>query len=363
MTVALAVAAIAAGAACSAADPGVGGINRDHGGSSGGGSGGSSGGGSSGASSGGDDGGVMEASTTDGGMTLTDGMKLASSLIIAPTDTVTIAPGATISLPANATITVQGTLTATSSAGMHAKLSGAGWIGVVVAAGGTLALDGVDISGATTAIQAQANDAKAEYDNGTIDSATTPFAVDKGGKLSTSHATVTGTRGSSSVSGALVASHLDYDSNGHEGITTMDPGATLAIDDSTLHGAGPNVAADMIVSGSAKSIHVGYTTISTVHCAFHFNAIDAFDVTYSNLEGNAYGFMLYGSSGQGPRSVTYTNIANNPVAFDTMGNNGPITFDNDYVSGSTTGTADMGGPVTVTNPQGALIDGTGPRAN
>jgi hypothetical protein len=261
-----------------------------------------------------------------------------------------------VTLASGATIAVAGTLTASSATGTHAKLTGTSWGGVVVNTGGTLSLDGVDISGASTALQTSTGAAKAEYDDGTITGASEPFNVAAATTLGTKHATVTGTKGSSRIAGSFVASYLDYDSNGNEGIVTIDPTATESIEDSNLHGSGP--VADMVVSATgAASIHIAYTNITNVHCAFHFDAIDAFDISYANIETNAYGFMLYGSSGSGTRSVTFSNIDQNQIAYDTQGNNGPITFDNDYVTGTTTpGTA-----VSVTNAQQATVPGTGPR--
>ncbi|HEX3343677.1 MAG TPA: hypothetical protein VHS09_03850, partial [Polyangiaceae bacterium] len=90
-----------------------------------------------------------------------------------------------------------------------------------------------------------------------------------------------------------------------------------------------------------------------------FDAVDAFDVSYSNVETNSYGFMLYGSSGTGTRSVAYSNVDQNQIAYDTTsGNNGPIVFDHDYITGTQT-PADA---VSVTNASTAAVTGTGPRA-
>jgi hypothetical protein len=67
--------------------------------------------------------------------------------------------------------------------------------------------------------------------------------------------------------------------------------------------------------------------------------------------------MLYGSDGTGTRSVTYSNVDQNTIAYDTLGTNGVITFDHDYV----TGTQNPGDAVTVTNPESSAVAGTGPR--
>jgi hypothetical protein len=290
-------------------------------------------------------------------MTWSDGLQLGFSVTIGAGNVVTLAPGATITVAANATITVAGTLTASSSAPTHAKLTGIGWNGIVVASGGTLTLDGVDVVGAKAALDVQGGAAKAEYADGTIDGSPLPFDVEKGGALTTARAKVTNAMGGSTVSGALTATRLDYDSNGYAGITTVDPAATLSVEDSTLHGSGP--LADFLVSaGGAASFHVAYTDISGVHCAFHFDAITAFDISYTNVHGNAYGFMLYGSSGNATRSISYSNVEDNTdYAYAAEGTNGPIAFDHCYVTGQTT----SGGPVTVTHPQAAAVGATGPR--
>lgn len=278
-------------------------------------------------------------------------------MTIAAGVTVTIAPGAKVTVAASAGISVAGTLTASSASPTHALLTGTGWTGISVASGGTLTLTGVDITGAKTALATVAGATPAEYDSGTITGAATPFNVAKGTTLGTKNATVTGTLGTSQIAGTFNASYLDYDSNGYEGITTTDPTAVESIEDSTLHGSGP--VADFVVSATgAASIHIAYTNITNVHCGFHFDTVDAFDVSYTNVQSNAYGFMLYGSTGTGTRSVTYSNVDQNQIAFDTEGQNGPITFDHDYI----TGTQTPGDAVSVTNTQTAAVTGTGPRA-
>ncbi|HEX8796151.1 MAG TPA: hypothetical protein VF765_34615, partial [Polyangiaceae bacterium] len=329
------------------------------------GSGSSSGGASSSGSSGGTarSGSSSGGSSSGGGMTITgnvmwnDGQMIAQSVTIGAGATVTVAPGATITVSSGVTITIDGTLTASSTT-KAATITGTGWTGIVVASGGTMNLTGVDISGAMTAIDVQKGATMAEYDSGTINAATTPFKIESGATFGTKSATVTGTLGSTSIGGSFTASKLTYNSNGNEGIVTTDPTAQLSIEDSTLQGTGPT--GDMLISqGGAAKFHVAYTTISNVHCGFHFDAISEFDISYINDQSNAWGFMLYGSSGAGPFTVTYSNITQNTAyAYDTQGTNSPITFDNDYV----TGTTNAGTAVSVTNAQNATVPGTGPRA-
>jgi hypothetical protein len=118
--------------------------------------------------------------------------------------------------------------------------------------------------------------------------------------------------------------------------------------------------ADFLVSaGGAAKFHVAYSDISNVHCAFHFDTVSEFDVSYTNIHDNAWGFMLYGSGGAGPLSVTYTNVVTNSAyAYGTIGSNGPITFDHDYVNGAT---SDPTSTVSVMNPSSGQVSGTGPR--
>ena len=291
-----------------------------------------------------------------GGTTWTDGQRLSGSVAIAAGTAVSVAPGAAIGVEAGTTITVAGTLTAHSASATHAKIAGSGWAGIVVAPGGVLSLDGVDIAGASTALDVQRG-AKAEYDDGTIDGAAMPFDVEAGGALTTRRSTVTHAQGASQIAGAFTASRLDYDAGYNSGIVTTDPAATLSVEDSTLHGSGPS--GDFLVSeGGAATYHVAYTDISNVHCAFHFDSITSFDISYTRIHQDAYGFMLYGSGGGGPLLVAHSNIDNSPgLAYDTAGQNGPIVFDHCYV----TGNANPGDAVTTTNPETTPVPGTGPR--
>jgi hypothetical protein len=267
-----------------------------------------------------------------------------------------VAPGATITVATGTTITVAGTLAARSASPTHAKITGSGWNGIVVAGGGTVSLEGVDLVRASTALDIQMG-AKAEYDDGNIDGAATPFSVEAGGALTTQRSTVTGPRGASLVAGTFTASHLDYNAGDNSGIITTDPAATLSMEDSMLHGSGPY--GDFLVSqGGAATFHVGHTNISNVHCAFHFDTIASFDISYTNIRQNAYGFMMYGSSGLGPRTVAHSNIDNSPgIAYDASGQNGPIAFDHCYV----TGNVNPGDSVTTTNAETMPVPGTGPR--
>lgn len=246
----------------------------------------------------------------------------------------TIAPGATISVASGATITVLGTLKATTSTS-HASLSGAAaatWAGIVVGVGGTLNADSLDIKNATNPIDVKGT---ATYAHGTITAPTVPIDVEKGGSLTFDTVTITGSAGFSKINGTFTASHLDYDSNGNEGVTIADPTAVVKIDNSTFHGTSPN-GGDMIVSNAAASITLTYTEITKCHCAFHFNGVTSFDLENLNLHGDSYGFMMYGSDPKaGTRTFKNSNVETMATCgISETGTNGAIAVSGVYFDSS-----------------------------
>jgi hypothetical protein len=270
--------------------------------------------------------------TMTGATTWADGMTISGPVTIAAGASVTIAPGATIHVAAGATITVAGTLTASAQAS-HAKITGSGWGGIVVASGGTVSLTGVDLENPAVAFLVQAGDASAEYDYGTITGAHTPFNVATGATFKTDHAATATPTGPSSVSGSFTATFLSYDSGGYEGFVLSDPTATFSAEDSKFFGTNDG-SGDMISVSNASSVHLAYFEITAAHCTFHFDAVDTIDVQYGNLHGASYGFMLYGSSNVGTRDIGYTNMDMNAVwgadeGFTTT-SNGPITIHDGY---------------------------------
>ena len=253
------------------------------------------------------------------------GKKLNASVVVNAGVTVTIAPGAVITCASGVSISVRGSLKA-SSVATHAKLTGTGWTGILVVSGGNLLLDGVDIAGASTSIESAG---MATFDHGALTGAATPFLVDVGGQISTTHSSVASILGNSTIKGAFVASYLDYDKGANEGILAQDPSATISIDDSILHGSN---GGDFVVSQSGSSIHVGHTTISGAHCGLHFDSVGKFDVTYVTDDTNSWGAMLYGS-GNGPNSITYSNFANGSKDIDLQGSNVALMLDHVYTGG------------------------------
>lgn len=258
--------------------------------------------------------------------TWNDGKTISGNLVIMAGSTVTIAPGAKISAASGTTITVNGTLTASSQA-THGSISGSGFGGVVVGSGGVLDLTGVDLAAGLTVKQGATS---AKYDYGTITGG--QFNVEAGAKLTTAHATVNAA-GATSVGGELDASYLSYNTNGNEGMAVNGAAAVLSITDSVMFGTGPN-SGDMISVSQAKNVSIAYSEIKNVHCDFHFNGVDDFTLDHLTLHDSSYGFMLYGSSAAGTKTVSYTNIFNQAAYGADEGSssttNGPITFSNGY---------------------------------
>ena len=286
----------------------------------------SSGGGTStgaGSSSGG---GTMTESTT-----WTDGTTISTSTTIPAGATVTIAKGATVTVGAGVTITVAGTLSAETNT-THAKLTGTGWTGIVVAAGGTLNLDSVDFTGAADPMAVTGT---ATYANGTITAPATPIDVEAGGSLTLTTVTITGSTGYSRVNGNLTATALDYDSNGNEGVVIGGTTSVVKITGSTFHGTSVD-GGDMISVNACASLTMTYTSITACHCAYHFNEITSFDLENMDLHGDSYGFMMYGSDPTtGTRVFKNSNVETMAAAgIDEAGTNGAITVSGVYFDSS-----------------------------
>jgi hypothetical protein len=201
---------------------------------------------------------------------------------------------------------VQGTLKGTTST-PHATITGAGWTGILVATGGTLTLDSVDVVGAMVGVGTQSGTMSATLTNCKLTTVAAPFLVDTGSKLTVTHVSVTG--GSSMVKGDFVAAFLDYDKGTSEGITTYDANATMTISDSNLHGGG---GGDYVVSSAGNLVHVEYSTISGSRCPFHFDQVTTSYVDHVTAKNNAYGAMYY-QADVGPHTLTNSNFEQNAV--------------------------------------------------
>lgn len=308
-------------------------------------------------------GGTNDGPVVSGDTAWGDGKHITSPIVIAAGATVTIAAGATITCDDGITITVQGSLK--SAGGAPSKITGAAWNGIVVAAGGTLALDGVDIENAHTAIEVQTKANPARYDRGTITASVIPLLVDSAATLTTAHANVVASQGTSHVLGSLTASYLDYDANGFDGMTTESDDALLTIDDSHMHGT--NGTSDMIVSytGAAK-IHVAYSIIEQVHCAFHLERVTSLDVAYVTARQDSYGFMMHGSLSTGTRTIQSSNFMNNyewGIHEEDASINGPIAVSGCYFNSNQTGDLHLhaASAIQVSGTVAAPVAGAAPR--
>jgi hypothetical protein len=298
--------------------------------------------------------------TPTGTGTWADGMKITSNILISAGATVTIAPGATITVSPGVSITIQGTLKATTNTA-HAKLTSpdAAWGGLVVASGGTLTADSLDLSNAAVAIWTRAGDADATYANGAI-TAAQPFNMEKGSKLSVSHASAKGS-GESAIAGSFTAKYLAYDKAG-SGLYVDDPAGVVSVEDSTLTGNG---GGDYLIVNAAASFAVSYTTITGSHCPFHFSGGGPTKYTIDHVSDdvNGSGFMLYGS-GAGPNTISNSNFRDSVSNLDISGGTpGKVTLTNNFFGGMATAgnITKSSGPFTVVSTAPAAINNARPR--
>ena len=274
--------------------------------------------------------------------TWSDGKVLTASVDIVAGAVITIAPGAKITANAGVTITVHGSIEAAAKDN-HAKISGNGWGGIVVATGGALKLSGVDLDGA--GIRANTGNKSATYDYGTI--TTGAFVVDKGATLATHHAAfVKG--GSTTVSGAFTATFLDYSGSD---ITLVDPSATVSVADSKLTASG----GDFFVSSAGALLRVEYSVITGSHCPFHFSALGKYTLDHVATRGNGYGQMFYNADTT-PNTISFSSFED--PSFDQTDRANQIEIDNTYIKAkSTVGIVKIRSPatapVTAAAPRGA----------
>ncbi len=266
-----------------------------------------------------------------GSETWADGKQLAASVTITAGSTVDITPGASVTAGAGVSITVKGTLNVKASAS-HAKLGGTNWKGIIVASGGTLNVDGLDITNAEVGMWTQTGNTDATMLNSSITNAATPFKMEPGSKLTVTKSTVAKSTGQSNIAGTFVASYLAYDKGSSEGLELNDPLGTMTISDSTLTGVG---GGDYVVSRAGKLVKVEYTTITGSHCGLHFNAVDKFIIDHVSDDQNSYGAMLYGS-GAGPNQILSSNVRSTDKDLDFSGTNGATTIDKSFTGGKNT---------------------------
>jgi hypothetical protein len=260
-----------------------------------------------------------------------DGKQLATSVTIKAGATVDIESGATVTAASGVAITVKGTLRVVTGA-KHASLVGKGWLGIVVAQGGTLNVDGLDITDAASGVWTMTGNAEAKLLNSNITNSGTPFKMEAGSKLTVTRSNVVKAAGQSTIAGTFVASYLDYDKVSNEGLVLNDPAGTMTISDSTLRGIG---GGDYVVSSAGALVKVEYSTITGSHCGLHFSAVDKFIIDHVSDDQNSYGAMLYGS-GAGPNEILSSNVRSTDKDLAMQGTNGPTTIDKSFTGGKNT---------------------------
>lgn len=282
---------------------------------------------------------------------------LTGNVVIAAGATVDISPGATITCAKGSTITVNGSLTVSAKSN-RAKISCSSWVGLIIANGGSLAAEGLEIENADTAIRTATGNRAATFSYGSVRGTESPFVLEVRSKLSLDHSTFVAT-GVSEVLGDLQASYIDYTKGAGEGIITGDDNATMTIADSIFQGSGGT--GDFLVSQKGKLVKVSYTTVKGAHCAFHFDDVGSFEIDHSTSDENAWAAMLYGS--REPSTISASNFVGLSMNIDVQNANGDINIAGTHFESSNTTKNKFAGSTMprVTNNATAKVSGAAPR--
>lgn len=258
-----------------------------------------------------------------------DGLVVTGALTIAKDGNVEIAPGAKITVAEGALIRIEGTLRARASAS-HATLRAQRWQGIIVAAGAKMDLEGVDLENTARAIGTAPDAQESRFAEGAILNSMQPFVISKGSKLALTNVKITTpSKGAQAdVEGSLVAKRLDYDAYASEGVSVR-PGGELDLEDSVIRGEN---GADLISAYGAKRVRLAYSTFKGSHCGIHIEPSESFEIDHVTSE-SVYGITIYGS-GAGPNIVRSSNIIGGAAWLDFAGQNGAITFENVFTTGS-----------------------------
>ncbi len=289
-----------------------------------------------------------------------DGLVLTGTVTIAAGADVEIEPGATITCAPGATLFVAGTLRAKAAAS-HAKITCERWSGLVVSAGGRVDLEGVELENGALGLAMATGAAASTFRDGAIVGSLKPLTLAPSTKLNiaSSRLSTPAKVGAedisiSAIEGSLVASRIDYDANGNEGVS-VKKGGELDLQDSTFHGTN---AQDLVSAYGAKHLKIAYSTFLGAHCGLHVQPSESFEIDHVTSDSNIYGITIYGS-GNGPNTVKASNFTGSAAWLDFQGDNGAITFDGVYTSGSQVLT---GGPAPkVSNPAVAPNSDAKPR--
>lgn len=291
-----------------------------------------------------------------------DGLVLTGSVTIYPGAEVEIAPGATITCAEGASILVGGMLR-TKSAGARARITCGSWLGVLVAQGGRLDLEGLELENAKAGITTTEGAGESRFVDGAVLRTLKPFVVGAKSKLTVSNAKVTTPEkvgdaeiSLTEISGSLVASRLDYDAGANEGLM-VKAGGELDLEDSHVHGTN---GLDMVSAYEAKRLRVAYSILSGSHCGAHIQGIESFELDHVTSEKNTYGMTIYGS-GAGPNLVRDSNLEGAAAWLDFQGQNGPVSFENVHTKGGEIIDTRQSAPPTISGKAQAPIPNAKPR--
>ena len=222
-------------------------------------------------------------------------------------ETVSVSPKTSISLSAGTKVIVNGALEAL--AGL--TLLGTSW-------------DGLVINGSANLVRFNESGAQIS------------FQVNPKGKLVINNGNISGASGASIVEGSFTADHLNYDKGSGGGIDSYSGTGSVSISNSSLHGSGRNTG-DFFGMYKVKSISLSNSVMNGSHCAFHILSLQNMSLRNDKIQDNSYGFMMYGSSPLGTKTILNTSITNNSFGFDegsSSTNNGAITISHSFISGN-----------------------------
>jgi hypothetical protein len=238
--------------------------------------------------------------------------------------TVTVTPKAKIIVNDGTKIIIDGRLIAPSGL----SLTGKSWSGLVVT--GTALLSDFHETGASTS-----------------------FRVGPTGSLTIHGGDISGVLGASDVEGKFVADSLRYDKGAGGGINSNNGTGSITIDNSFLTGAGRETG-DFFGLYGVKSITLTNSKMTGAHCAFHVTGLQDMKLDHVSIYENSYGFMMYGSSNGGKKTITNTTIKNNSFGFDegsSSTQNGSILISNSTIRGNGKDLGLYTGKVSIVSPK------------
>lgn len=247
-----------------------------------------------------------------------------TGVVTIPADSVvTVAPGTKITVGKGAKVVVLGQLLAPNGL----TLTGSDWQGLVVKGSASL----------TNFVEKGARQS---------------FYVTTGGVLDITGGDISGIKGESLVDGTFTAKNIQYVKGPGNGITSSEVSGSISVDGSKFSGPSRG-AGDFFSISAGELLAVTNSSITKVHCAFHITGIKNMQLDNVDIENNAYGFMMYGSSDAGTKTIKNTTITNNDFGFDEGGSyrqNGVITISNSYIKKNGTDLGIYTKKIIVTSP-------------